>query len=133
MTDAEKRAVDEGERIVKGPHAPRPFFHEVQPMGARRERQGPRALERDIKFREVQTAHDDEPRTKGRAYLYFWPGGQTERASIHARKKSDSDGDTMTLLVAPLTGKVTVKNGPVAMPARSTTRSRASARTGGAF
>jgi general secretion pathway protein H len=119
VTDAEKRAVAEGERIVKGPQAPRPFFHAVQAFGAQGESgKGPRALDRDIGFREVQTAHDDAPRTKGRAYLYFWPGGLTERASIQVRvKKSDSDGDTMTLLVAPMTGKVTVKNGPVAMPA----------------
>ena len=60
--------------------------------------------------------HDDEPRTKGRAYLYFWPGGLTERASIEIRiGASDEDGDTLTLVVSPLTGKVTVKNGPVAL------------------
>ena len=46
---------------------------------------GHKALEGGIKFRGVQTQHDDLPRTEGRAYLYFWPGGQTERASIQLK------------------------------------------------
>ena len=67
-----------------------------------------------MRFRLVQTEHDLKPRDKGRAYLYFWPGGQTERASIQLRYgDSTDDDDTLTLLVAPLTGKVTVKSGPV--------------------
>jgi general secretion pathway protein H len=61
----------------------------------------------------VQTTHDDSPRTSGRAYLYFWPGGRTEPAAIQLRiGDSAEDGRTMTLLVSPLTGKVTVKGGP---------------------
>jgi len=48
----------------------------------------------------VQTGHDEDPRTKGRAYLYFWPGGLTERASIALRKgDSLADNDAMTLVV----------------------------------
>ena len=75
---------------------------------------GPIALPRGIKFREIQTGHDDAPLTTGRAYLYFWPGGLTERASIQIRLgDSTEDSDTLTLVVAPLTGKVTIKPGPV--------------------
>jgi general secretion pathway protein H len=117
VTDAERTAIAEGERIVKGPQAPRPSFRPITSgvvgtdIGS-----GPRPLERGIKFREIQTAHDDEPRTTGRAYLYFWPGGLTERASIQLRiGDSTEDGDTLTLVVSPLTGKVTIKNGPVAL------------------
>src|SRR4029077_20179696 len=77
---------------------------------------GPIPLPRGIKFREIQTAHDDAPRTSGRAYLYFWPGGMTERASIQLRLgDSTDDSDTLTLLVSPLTGKVTAKDGPVSL------------------
>jgi general secretion pathway protein H len=58
--------------------------------------------------------HDDVPRVSGRAYLYFWSGGQTEPANIQMRiGRSVEDGDTLTLVVAPLTGKVRVKFGPV--------------------
>jgi general secretion pathway protein H len=116
MTDAEKAAIDEGARIVQGPRAPRPRFHAIEASGTQSVEggKGPRKLERGIKIREVQTAHDDKPRTTGRAYLYFWPGGLTERASVQIRVgESVEDSDTLSLIVSPLTGKVTVKNGPV--------------------
>jgi len=78
---------------------------------------GHKPLERGIRFRQVQTAHDHEPRKEGRAYLYFWPGGQTERAAIQLKiGEGDDETNTVTLLVAPLTGKVTVKDGAVEMP-----------------
>jgi general secretion pathway protein H len=117
-TELEKKALEENDRILKGPHPPRPSFHPIKPQlgfsdgtGAK----GPRRLDRGITFREVQTPHDDAPRISGRAYLYFWSGGQTELANIQVRiGHSTDDGDTLTLAVAPLTGKVTVKNGPIA-------------------
>jgi len=75
---------------------------------------GHKALERGIKFRRVQTAHDLEERKEGRAYLYFWPGGQTERAAIQLKVgDNDDEKNAITLVVAPLTGKVTVKDGAV--------------------
>jgi general secretion pathway protein H len=117
-TVAEKTALAESDRIIKGPRAPRPSFRAVQSLGFGdgTGAKGPRAIGRGIKFREVQTLHDDKPRDSGRAYLYFWPGGQTELASIQIRIGDSTDeGDTLTLLVSPLTGKVTVKNGPVAL------------------
>ncbi len=119
VTEAERRAVSEGERLVKGPQAPRAHFKAVQAFGTQSVEggKGPRKLDRGITFREVQTAHDEQPRISGRAYLYFWPGGRTERASIQIRiGDSTDDGDTMSLMVSPLTGKVTVKNGPVPVP-----------------
>lgn len=120
-TVAEKTAIEEGGRIVKGPTAPRTAFKEIEPMGlaASAPGKGHKPLERGIKFREVQTAHDEEARKDGRAYLYFWPGGQTERASIQLKVgEANDERDAITLLVAPLTGKVTVKDGavPIAKP-----------------
>lgn len=115
MTEAEKAAVAESDRIIKGPRAPRPHFHAIEANGTQSVEggKGPRKLDGGIKFREVQTAHDDAPRTTGRAYLYFWPGGLTERASIQIRiGDSIEDNNTLSLMVAPLTGKITVKNGP---------------------
>jgi general secretion pathway protein H len=117
-TVAEQAALEESSRIVKGPTAPRTAFHEIDPMGLVASDPGKvkKPLERGIKFREVQIAHDDQPRKSGRAYLYFWPGGQTERASIQLSiGNSENDKDTITLLVSPLTGKVTVKDGVVAL------------------
>jgi len=126
-TDAEKLALAEGADILQGPKVARPHFHPIAGItmtadqitadkdGAP-EGKGPIKLPRGITFREIQTGHDDVPRDKGRAYLYFWPGGLTERASIQLRiGDSTDDGDTMTLVLSPLTGKVSVKNGPVAL------------------
>lgn len=118
-TVAEKQAVEESSRIVKGPTPPPPSFREIDAMGlvASSPGKGHKALERGIKFRSVQTAHDLEARTQGRAYLYFWPGGMTERASIQL-KAGDADDPkaALTLIVSPLTGKVTVKDGAVEIP-----------------
>jgi len=116
VTAAERAAFQESDRILQGPRPPKPSYHAVETLGFSSETgaRGPRPLGRGLRFREVQTEHDDEPRNKGRAYLYFWPGGQTERASIElAPMSSTLDDDTLTLSVAPLTGKVTIKNGPV--------------------
>lgn len=118
-TVAEKEAITEGGRIVKGPTAPRTAFTEIEPMGlaASAPGKGHKPLQRGIKFREVQTGHDEEPRKEGRAYLYFWPGGQTERASIQLKVGDSTDErEAITLEVAPLTGKVTVKDGAVSLP-----------------
>jgi general secretion pathway protein H len=118
MTEAEREAVAAGEQLIKGPPIPKPHFHVIEAFGFGDpdSGKGGKPLQRGIKFREVQTAHDDEPKTSGRAYLYFWPGGLTERASIQLRiGDSEEEADTLTLVVAPLTGKVTVKGGPVAL------------------
>jgi general secretion pathway protein H len=118
-TMAEKQALEESSRILKGPTAPRTSFQEIDAMGlvASDPGKGHKALERGIKFRQVQTAHDPEPRKDGRAYLYFWSGGMTERASIQLKVgDSDEEANAVTLIIAPLTGKVTIKDGAIDLP-----------------
>ena len=127
-TEAEKAALDESSRILKGPTIPKTAFTEIDPMGvaAAEPGKGHKLLDRGIKFRQVQTGHDVDPRKKGRAYLYFWPGGMTERASIQlkvgepgkieASDEAAEDRSAVSLLVAPLTGKVTVKDGALDVP-----------------
>jgi general secretion pathway protein H len=136
-TEAERKALEENDRILKGPHPPRPLFHPIKSelgfsdgTGAK----GPRPLDRGISFREIQAIHDDHPRTEGRAYLYFWSGGQTEPANIQVRiGHSEDPGDTLTLVVAPLTGKVTVKNGPISFVLPSDDRAASEREEKGAF
>lgn len=118
-TEQEKAAQEESGRILKGPTPPKTSFREIDAMGvaASEPGKGHKKLDGGIKFRRVQTQHDDEERKEGRAYLYFWPGGQTERASIQLRVGSNDEPDSaVSLLVAPLTGRVTVKPGAVDMP-----------------
>jgi general secretion pathway protein H len=115
VTQAEQAALAEGEKVLKGPPIPKPHFHAIEAYGfgdGEGGNKGGKPLARGITFRAVQTTHDDAPRTSGRAYLYFWPGGRTERASIQVRiGTSDEDSRTLTVLVSPLTGKVTIKGG----------------------
>jgi general secretion pathway protein H len=116
ITQAEREALAEGDKVLKGPPVPKPRFKpiEVYGFGDVESGKGGKALQRGITFRAVQTTHDDAPRTSGRAYLYFWPGGRTERASIEVRiGDSEQDARTLTVLVSPLTGKVVVKGGAV--------------------
>jgi general secretion pathway protein H len=119
MTEQEKAAIQEGEKILKGPPIPKPRFTAISTWGFGDNEgtaggKGGKALQRGITFRSVQTTHDDKPRTSGRAYLYFWPGGRTELAVITVRIGDSTDDDmAMSLLVSPLTGKVKLKGGAV--------------------
>ncbi len=117
VTALERQSIAESERLVKGPTAPRAHFKRIS-MGLvatdSETRGDMRALPSGITFRSVQTSHDDQAIKGDRAYLYFWPGGQTERAAIQLRIGSSlQDIDALTLIVAPLTGAVTVKPGAV--------------------
>lgn len=118
-TEVERAALAEGERITAGPRVPKPAFQEVEAFGfaGNEGKKGKRSLARGVRFRAVQTPHDDTPRTEGRAYVYFWPGGRTERAAIQlVVGERDEDARTLTLMVSPLTGKVEIKEGPVELP-----------------
>jgi general secretion pathway protein H len=116
ITQAEKVALEEGKKILDGPPIPKPRFHPIEAYGFGDvdTGKGGKPLQRGITFRSAQAGHDDSARTSGRAYVYFWPGGRTERAAIQIRiGDAPEDERTLTLLVSPLTGKVTVKGGPV--------------------
>jgi general secretion pathway protein H len=113
QTEAEQDAVEYADGIIKGPRAPRAKF---TPIAQFRSEDGDaeavgRELGKDILFRAVQTEHDDQPRTKGRAYLYFWPGGGTERAIVQLYRPGDEDG--LTVLVSALTGRAKLQRGQV--------------------
>jgi len=126
-TEAEKAAQDEAEAIVKGPRAPRPAFKPAKAFGfdpkssdtgiSGEDKPG-KELSKGIRFHSVETTHTDEPELADHAYLYFWPGGQTERAAIVLTKgdgDNDDDSDFLTILVSPLTGKAELKAGKQAL------------------
>jgi len=61
---------------------------------------------------DLYTPRQKEAYTSGRAYLYFFPDGHTERALVHLQ-----DGDAWySLIVHPLTGRVEVRNGKFDLP-----------------
>ena len=116
-TDAERRAIEEAESILQGPKPPRPSFKPVKAFGFSVEKgMTGKELDRNIRFLQIETGHQDDIVKTDQAYLYFWPGGQTERASIQLSiGGSTADADVVSILISPLTGKADIKNGKVAM------------------
>jgi len=110
-TEAEQAAKAESERILDGPKAPRTGFVAVpafadSPTG--------RELGGGIDLVQVETEHDEEPVTSGRAYVYFWPGGIAERAHVQLRRAGDPEG--LTVIVSALTGRTRVERGRQDLP-----------------
>ena len=62
-------------------------------------------LPEDIIFQDVWVAHQKDRVSAGRAYLYCFPTGMTERAVIHI---GDDAEDAYTLVVEALTGVVKI-------------------------
>jgi general secretion pathway protein H len=113
--ELEKSAREEAEGILDGPRKARPRFTPVKQFGSDGEDAGEgRALGQGIRFRQVQTEHDPEPRREGRAYLYIWPRGGTEEAAIQIQSGDDDEG--LTIRVSALTGRARVERGRVDLP-----------------
>ena len=112
-TEVEKKAQEQSDRILKGPRIPKTTFRAVKASGIEDDNgSSQRSLGRAIRFREIMITHQPEPLKKGRAYLYIWPGGQTELASIQlAKGDAPTNDDTMTVFVHPLTGKTKIVPG----------------------
>jgi general secretion pathway protein H len=116
-TEAERKAMEEADGILHGPRSARPSFRPVKSFGfsVDKGRTG-KELERNIRFLQIETGHQDDVVLADQAYLYFWPGGQTERAAIQLSVgASKIDSDIVTILVSPLTGKADLRRGKVPM------------------
>jgi general secretion pathway protein H len=71
-----------------------------------------RALPGSVAFSEVWTEHQREPFSKGMAYVYFYPHGQSEAARIPV-----SDGDNVySVVTQPFTGRARVVIGKPEVP-----------------
>jgi general secretion pathway protein H len=102
----------EAQRIVEGPREPLPNFSPLREFGTDPDDNAlGRSLGRGIRYTSVQTEHDGEPRTEGKAYLYFWPGGGTEKAVIQLRREGVTEG--ISLVVSALTGRAQIVRGAV--------------------
>lgn len=60
-----------------------------------------------VRVMKVFVPHEPEPVSQGKAYIYFFPGGRTERAIVHL---TDARGDVFSVLLHPLTGRVDVRS-----------------------
>ncbi len=110
-TEEEKKARSDAERILEGPRAPRAAF---TPVAKFSEEPGGRPLGAGVAIVAVQSEHDDDPVTGGRAYLYFWPGGVTERGNVQLKRQGAEGG--LTVSVSSLTGRAKVERGLVDLP-----------------
>lgn len=118
-TQAERMAMAEAETVTKGPRAPRPSFRPVPAFGFSLDKGAGagKSLDPNIRFLQIETGHQDDAVKADQAYLYFWPGGQTERASIQLSVGGSTlDADAVTILISPLTGKADIRKGRVNMP-----------------
>lgn len=115
-TEAETKARVEAERIVEGPHAPRARFSKLANVkGAIEDLAKGRSLGDGVEVVRVRTEHDEEVLREGRAYIYFWPGGTTERAIVQLKKAGDKDA-ALTVVLSPLTGRAKIEKGAVDFP-----------------
>lgn len=113
--EQELEKLEETDPILDGPRAPRARF---QPIKELRDPEGGdpgRAIAAGVQLMSVQTERDEEPITEGRAYLYFWPGGLTERAAIQLRR-AGGDEPGLTVMVSALTGRATIQRGRIELP-----------------
>lgn len=88
-----------------------PLFNAFEDDGSLKDLGKVVELPEDVEILAVRTESDVEPITTGEANLYFFPTGRTQLAYIQLRDKSDEDGDTFTIQIQPLTGKVTIEEG----------------------
>ncbi len=111
-TELEKQAAEESARILEGPREPPATFSAVDALGVDPEDPSPgRALDGDVMILKVHTEHDPAPRTEGRAYLYFWPGGGTEKAVITVGRPDDEE--PVNIVVSALSGRTRMVRGDV--------------------
>jgi general secretion pathway protein H len=115
-SSAEAKIRAESERIVEGPKAARPSFSKLSGVsGAIEELSAGRPLGEGVELVQVKTEHDEEPIREGRAYIYFWPGGTTERAIVQLKKAGDKE-TALTVVLSPLTGRAKIEKGAVDFP-----------------
>jgi hypothetical protein len=101
-----------GSSLIPSKYMPKPFI----PTRAKFNSFGepvirPVTVKSGVVLADIYTPRLLKPLDYGKGYLYFFPLGMTEAAFIHL---TDKKGESVyTLIVHPLTGRVTVKNSRV--------------------
>jgi len=110
--EAKREAADKeaffGASQIPSRYLPKPFTPKRAKFDAFRETAvKPISLKSGVFMADIYTPRLVKPLTEGKGYVYFFPMGMTEAAVIHL---SDGKETFYTLIVHPLTGRVSVKN-----------------------
>ena len=115
--DEVKREIAEKEAFfgasqIPSKYMPKPFIPTRAKFNSFREMVvKPVTLKTGVLLADIYTPRLLKPLDNGKGYLYFFPLGMTEAAFIHL---TDKKGESFyTLIVHPLTGRVTIKNSRV--------------------
>jgi general secretion pathway protein H len=104
---AEKESFFGGSQIPSR-YMPKPFIPKRAKFeGFRETAVKPFTLKAGVVLADIYTPRLVKPLAEGKGYVYFFPMGMTEAAVIHL---SDGKDTFYTLVVHPLTGRVSVKN-----------------------
>jgi general secretion pathway protein H len=94
---------------IPSKYLPKPFIPKRAKFNAFKEMVvKPITLKKDVALADIYSPRLLKPLDVGRGYLYFFPMGMTEAAVIHLSDKKRQS--FYTLIVHPLTGRVSVKN-----------------------
>jgi general secretion pathway protein H len=109
MREAQEREARFGASQIPSRYVPKPFIPKRAKFGAFRETiVKPIKLKSGVVLADIYSPRLAEPMSSGRGYVYFFPLGMTEAAIIHL---SDGKETFYSLIVHPLTGRVSVKSG----------------------
>ena len=128
--DADTRRLDEDEARLKDNYQGLAKQLQPPPMQKRAHFQAfqdamlPTVEMKNAWIRDLYTPRQREPYLEGKAFLYFFPDGHTERAIIHVvAGKRPEDGeraaegsDVYTIVIHPLTGRVDLRSGDLDIP-----------------
>ena len=108
--EEEKRANERASSMgsaIPGHYLPKPYRPKRAEFGAFKETSiKPVTLPKKVKMADFYVPRLEQPLVEGQAYLYFFPLGMTEAATIHL---TDAKRENFyTLVVHPLTGRVKV-------------------------
>jgi general secretion pathway protein H len=105
---AAEREASFGASQIPTRYMPKPFMPKRAKFDAFRETAvKPVALKSGVVLADIYTPRLLKPLAVGKGYIYFFPMGMTEAAIIHL---SDGKETFYSLIVHPLTGRVSVKN-----------------------
>ena len=106
--EAAEREASFGSAQIPTKYMPKPFMPKRAKFDAFRETAvKPISLKSGVFLADMYTPRLLKPLVEGKGYIYFFPMGMTEAAVIHL---SDGKDTFYSLIVHPLTGRVTVKN-----------------------